>query len=430
MSVAIEKMVSEAEKTLGWSDQNNTKLTPVHLWYNEKFGNPDPGKYAWDWCDGWITYVAYHSGNQMAVCFGDAFSYTVDHANVFRQKKQWTKGSAGIQRGDIVFFDWGEGIEHVGLALGPAVGGKVPTIEGNTLNAVAHREREVGKIAGYGRPKYAADTTPNTGGGAPVSATVIFEDIGPHGTAAANKVVQAALNKFKPPVVVDGVYGPQTKAAYAAWQRSLGFSGSDADGLPGWTSATRLAARYGFHLVRRADAPKPPAPAPQPQPQPPSSWPPAVAGYQELPEPAHNYARLTYGGKTVNVRTREMLRLAAAWAGVTIELTQGSYNRGVSASAGTHDGGGVVDVDVDAWGATTRAKVVQALRKAGFAAWLRTPADGFAYHIHACAIGDREMASGARSQVQAYFNGRNGLANNRADSVERHWPNWADKYNQ
>jgi hypothetical protein len=89
-----------------------------------------------------------------------------------------------------------------------------------------------------------------------------------------------------------------------------------------------------------------------------------------------------------------------------------------------------VDIDVDDWSAATRSRVVVALRKAGFAAWLRTPAQGFSYHIHACAIGDREMASGAKNQVQAYFNGRNGLADNGSDEAPRHWPDWADQYDR
>jgi hypothetical protein len=143
------------------------------------------------------------------------------------------------------------------------------------------------------------------------------------------------------------------------------------------------------------------------------------------------YTRTTWSGKRINVRTRDLLRLAQTWAGVTITLSQGSYNAGgVSASAGTHDGGGVVDISVSSWSSATRTRVVLALRKAGFAAWLRTPAQGFSYHIHACAIGDREIAPAAARQVQSYFNGRNGLANNGPDDAERRWPNWADKYNQ
>lgn len=159
--------------------------------------------------------------------------------------------------------------------------------------------------------------------------------------------------------------------------------------------------------------------------------PPTVAD----PEPAHDYRRVSYGGRTVNVRTRTMLEDARKllteyeW---NPRLTQGSYNRGVSASAGTHDGGGVVDIAVHTMTPTGRDYCVKALRKAGFAAWLRSPSEGFVYHIHAVAIGDREMASGARNQVAAYFRGRNGLANGGPDSapssVGRPYPAWAAKY--
>ena len=69
MATAVEKMIAFAETTLGWSDENNTVRTPDHTWYNDKFGNPDPSKYAWDWCDGWITYVAWKTGNEAAVVF-------------------------------------------------------------------------------------------------------------------------------------------------------------------------------------------------------------------------------------------------------------------------------------------------------------------------------------------------------------------------
>ena len=123
-----------------------------------------------------------------------------------------------------------------------------------------------------------------------------------------------------------------------------------------------------------------------------------------------------------------MTAMALARAGVPLSMvTQGEYSNSVAASAGTHSGGGVVDI---AAGPGNGPAMVARLRAAGFAAWLRTPAEGFSYHIHACAIGDREIASGAARQVQSYFNGRNGLANNAADPFERRWPNWADKYNQ
>ncbi|GAA0637177.1 hypothetical protein GCM10009535_11860 [Streptomyces thermocarboxydovorans] len=47
----------------------------------------------------------------------------------------------------------------------------------------------------------------------------------------------------------DGHYGTTTVAAYAAWQRHLGYRGSDADGIPGKTSLTQLGDRYGFKVT-------------------------------------------------------------------------------------------------------------------------------------------------------------------------------------
>ncbi|SDJ74332.1 N-acetylmuramoyl-L-alanine amidase [Streptomyces indicus] len=45
---------------------------------------------------------------------------------------------------------------------------------------------------------------------------------------------------------IDGSYGTKTLAAYAAWQRRLGYSGADADGIPGRKSLTALGTRHAF----------------------------------------------------------------------------------------------------------------------------------------------------------------------------------------
>lgn len=44
----------------------------------------------------------------------------------------------------------------------------------------------------------------------------------------------------------DGHYGTQTITAYKAWQRRCGFTGDDADGIPGMESLTRLGRKHGF----------------------------------------------------------------------------------------------------------------------------------------------------------------------------------------
>lgn len=47
-----------------------------------------------------------------------------------------------------------------------------------------------------------------------------------------------------------GTPGPRTKAAYKKWQQRLGFTGADADGIPGYLSLSRLGAKRGFGVVR------------------------------------------------------------------------------------------------------------------------------------------------------------------------------------
>lgn len=62
------------------------------------------------------------------------------------------------------------------------------------------------------------------------------------------KATQAALIAvgISIPAGATGFFGEQTKSAYAAWQRMLGFTGSAADGFPGCSSLAELGAKAGF----------------------------------------------------------------------------------------------------------------------------------------------------------------------------------------
>lgn len=47
---------------------------------------------------------------------------------------------------------------------------------------------------------------------------------------------------------IDAHFGSETVAAYAKWQKKLGYTGSDADGIPGKSSLTKLGKRHGFDV--------------------------------------------------------------------------------------------------------------------------------------------------------------------------------------
>ena len=112
-----------------------------------------------------------------------------------------------------------------------------------------------------------------------------------------------------------------------------------------------------------------------------------------------------------------MLAEAQRRLGRTLVLEQGSYNPGGDpSSAGTHDGGGVVDISVTGMSAATRTAVAKGLREVGFAAWVRNPSQGdWPWHIHAAAINDTDLSSQAQHQTGDYYLGKNGLANRAAD---------------
>lgn len=129
------------------------------------------------------------------------------------------------------------------------------------------------------------------------------------------------------------------------------------------------------------------------------------------------YERITFRGRLLDRYTAAALLVAEHRLGRTLRITQGSYNAGnVAASAGTHDGGGAVDLGADG----DYDETVRVLRALGFAAWYRSASDGpWPAHIHAVQIGNKALAPGAAKQVEAYLAGRNGLANNLPDTTPR-----------
>lgn len=215
---------------------------------------------------------------------------------------------------------------------------------------------------------------------------------------AAVETVQRALADEGFAVAVDGWFGNETAEVYAEWQESLGYSGLAANGIPGPASLAELG-----------------------------------AGRFQVADEIQIGSRTTFSGRTVNQRTHDMLVEAESLLGRDIVLSQGSYNPGgVGASAGTHDGGGAIDVSVSDLSTTQRWETVEALRTVGFAAWLRTPDQGpWPFHIHGIAIGDTDLSISARNQVADYYIGKNGLASHAADNTPDAYRTpftWWEKY--
>ena len=172
-----------------------------------------------------------------------------------------------------------------------------------------------------------------------------------------------------------------------AWQYT-------ADGrVPGWGGVLDLNVFYGdhakwaSHCARRTVTP------------PPSS---------DLPARTSVYGVDACGCQVVSLPMVEA-RLREA-GGVRQDLsgliTQGAYSSGVSASAGTHSGGGVWDV---AWSTVDTDAKVLAWRDSGVAMFPRTPDQGFPYHGHGVWLGCPHLSPSAAKQLDDYRAGLNAL---------------------
>jgi hypothetical protein len=134
-----------------------------------------------------------------------------------------------------------------------------------------------------------------------------------------------------------------------------------------------------------------------------------MSGMSTPPDPL---AKVLFRGKTMDRKTAAALAIAERRLGYELTVVQGAYNAGgVRQSAGTHDGGGVVDLaPFDA------KRKVKVLRDLGFAAWHRPAIPGlWGAHIHAVMRGHQDLAPAAGAQVVSYLAGRDGLAGNSVD---------------
>lgn len=150
--------------------------------------------------------------------------------------------------------------------------------------------------------------------------------------------------------------------------------------------------------------------------------------------PPEDYSIVHVDNWLLNRRTYDMLQYAAELYQVKCgsepcpiditgsAITQGSYNNTEPGSFGTHAGGGAVDLSIIS---QTNPRytilyneiepLIHALRLAGFAAWFRDLGEvypGSPLHIHAVAIGDKQLSPAARDQIDGpsgYLRGYTGL---------------------
>lgn len=140
---------------------------------------------------------------------------------------------------------------------------------------------------------------------------------------------------------------------------------------------------------------------------------------------------VVWGGRRYSPDMRDCMQewqRLAKLEGIPFRVTQGGFNRGVSASAKTH-WGDAADVSVSGLSRDQVSRLVALGRMVGLAVWFRTTktakwgtrAQGFgSYHLHAVPNGWGAPHAEAKAQADAYRRGRDGLRGNGTDSGPGH----------
>lgn len=181
---------------------NNNKYT---AWFPMK-GAP--------WCDISQSWIFTASGDPMH------FALCSTHIQACQSAHVWHNGHAGIDIGDLVFYDWDHDgfIDHVEWVESANANGIV-TLGGNVQDRFDRWTRGYGAVVGYGRPFYSGgDALPPAVHPTMARPVPILKE-GSEGTQVI--ALQKALNRFGANLTVDGGFGTATGDQLENFQRFM-----------------------------------------------------------------------------------------------------------------------------------------------------------------------------------------------------------------
>jgi hypothetical protein len=241
--------------------QHFIEVAESHLGYTARPGMQSyfGAKVGYDglpWAGAFIDVVAREAGVDLPACV-----YPPSGLAEFIHHLAWRPDP---KPGDIAFFtfptDGQFGMPHVGIVTGIddwRRTGRFETIEaqvesglpkGSKLNdGVYRRVRWSSDVLGFGRPVFRQRPAKGVNKTPAGSKTIRLTHVNGKKPNRAMEAVQlalavkAGLRNYRA-----GVLDSQTRAAYARWQRAIGYAGSDVTGIPDLPSLIRLGRETGL----------------------------------------------------------------------------------------------------------------------------------------------------------------------------------------
>lgn len=205
------------------------------------------------WAGAFVDVVAREAGLGLPACV-----YTPSGLAEFISRRAWRPDP---KPGDVAFFSFSvDGLfnmPHVGIVTGTDEWrrtGRFETIEaqvesglpkGSKLNdGVYRRVRWSSDVLGFGRPNFRQRRTKENQVSGPAIRLTHVNGKKPNRateTVQLALAVKVGLRNYRA-----GVLDSQTRAAYARWQRVIGYTGLDASGIPELHSLQRLGRDTGL----------------------------------------------------------------------------------------------------------------------------------------------------------------------------------------
>jgi hypothetical protein len=233
-------VIASAEKYLGYQCRpGNVSVFGETVGYN-----------GLTWSGSFIDVVFREAGFQLPACV-----YSPSGLAEFIRQRAWRENP---QPGDVVFFNFATddefGMLHVGLVADAQAwrpDGYIQTIEANidsglpkagkARDGVYRRVRTKHEVLGFGRPGYKPIAPGQTG-----MPEIHVGNIRPGKRNKQIELVQRALvQRVGMRIDKDGLFDGHMLAAYAHYQRIIGFVGKDANGIPDIDSLQRLGRETG-----------------------------------------------------------------------------------------------------------------------------------------------------------------------------------------
>lgn len=226
---AIDRVLSIAEEEVGYHEKASGDIKCLYdkkansgsanyTKYNHEMHKIQPSNmdYPGAWCDcfvDWCMKEAFGVDTAKKVLCGGFDDYTPNSSAKYKNAGRW---SSVPERGDQAFFKNSQRICHTGLVY-KVEGKKVYTIEGNAGNEVRKKFYTLGDnyIAGFGHPLYSAASDAPEPTPKPNYKEKVMNFQKWLNTNYAQILKTAGVGQL----VVDGDYGPKTRAAaIAVWK--------------------------------------------------------------------------------------------------------------------------------------------------------------------------------------------------------------------